>query len=228
MAFVFDVDRPLPENAQKDIESVVKNTDKLLRIMEEFSSRTPDFTPAPIFGVMARELVTTYSEVSKIFSAIETLSDIKQTVGGLDHVIELLLKRLTPERAQDVERNQANIKKLLELYSKDHPVAISIKAEKLSYLHENLYQDAEIITDARPIFDADGTNVVEFIIMHSLVLNHYSYGSGAKRVHFAMDAADVLRLREACDRAVTKAVGLKKALGETWAVRILNERGGDA
>ena len=56
MAFIFDIDRPLPENAQKDIESVVKNSDKIVALMEEFSTRTPDFTPAPIFSLIAGKL----------------------------------------------------------------------------------------------------------------------------------------------------------------------------
>jgi hypothetical protein len=225
MAIVFDVDRPLPESAQKDIEAVVKNSGKLLDILQSFSSRTPEFSPAPVFEMIARELSMTYSDVSKIFSAIETLSDINHSVGGIDQLTSLLTKRLTPERAQEVATNKDSIRTLLDMYNKDHPLALSMKAEKLSYLHQNLYQDGEIITDARPIFDSDGVKVIEFVIMHSFVLNHYSYGSSGKRTHFAMDSIDVLRLRDACDRAIKKATNLKAALGEKWTVKILNDRG---
>ncbi len=228
MAFILDADRPLPDNAQRDIEAFVKNSDKILRIMDDFSTKSPDFTPAPVFNRIAGELSTTYSEVSRMFTALEAIVDIQQNVGGADEVVTLLLKRLTPERAVEVDKHKSDIMKLLALYSKDHPIVLSIKAEKLSYLHENLYQDAEIITDARPVFGSDGTSVVEFIVTHSLVLNHYSFGSGTKRVHFSMDAADVSRLKEACERAETKAASLKSALGGSWPVRVLNERGSDA
>jgi hypothetical protein len=169
-----------------------------------------------------------YSEVSKIFSAIETLSDIKQSMGGIDQLASILSKRLTSERAQVVEANRADIVMLLDLYNRDHPVALAIKAEKLSYLHQALYQDGEILTDARPVFDAEGKNVLEFVISHSFVLNHYSFGSGPRRLHFAMDSIDVLRLKEVCERAIDKATTLKEALGEKWPVKILNDRGGNA
>ena len=41
-----------------------------------------------------------------------------------------------------------------------------------------------------------------------------------------MDAADVLRLRDLCDRAIKKADALKRMLGDDeWSVRVLNETG---
>lgn len=228
MAIVFDVDRPLPDGAQRGIEAVAKSSEKLIEIMHSFVGRAPEFSPGPVFEIIARELDTTYSEVSRIFSAIEALSDIKQSVGGADQLAALLAKRLSPPRAQEVKSNQSNIADLLDMYDKNHPVALSIKAEKLGHLHENLYQDGEIITDARPIFDAEGTNILEFIITHSFVLSHYSFGSSTKRAHFAMDSIDVLRLRDACERAIKKATALKGALGEKWTVKILNDRDDNA
>ncbi len=228
MAIAYDIDRPLPENAQRDIEAFVKNSDKILRIMHAFSTRAPDFTPAPVFTHIAGELSITYSEVSRMFSALEAIVDIQQDAGGADEVVAFLLKRLTPERGVEVDKHKSDIMELLALYSKEHPIVLSIKAEKLSYLHENLYQDAEIITDARPVFGSDGASIVEFIVTHSLVLRHYSFGSSPKRVHFSMDAADVSHLKEACERAETKAASLKSALGGSWPVRILNERSGNA
>lgn len=229
MAVVFDVARPLPDSVQKDIEAVAKNAGKLVEILRTFAARTPDFSPTPIFEMVGIELSLSHSEVSKIFSAVETLCDIKQSVGGIDQLSALLSKRLTAVRAKEVEENRENIITLLDLFNDNHPVALSIKAEKLSYLHQTLYQDGEVITDARPIFDANGTKVLEFVVWHSLVLNHYSFGSsGPKRLHFAMDSIDVMRLKETCDRAIKKATALKEALGEKWPVKILNDRGDNA
>src|SRR5208283_1907830 len=169
-------------------------------------------------------------EVSRLFSTIENITDINQTIGSIDEVIGFFESRLSQARAQIVVQNRDDLKRLLNLYNAGHPVAISAKAEKLSYLHENVYQDGEIRTDVRPGFDAPGRNVLEMEIFHSLVLSHYSVGLGAQRTHLAMDAVDVQRLRDACDRAITKAAALKGALGEgkPWTVKVLNERSNDA
>jgi hypothetical protein len=102
-------------------------------------------------------LSITYQEVSRAFAALETLDEIKVRYKGSDGVVSILEKRLSPARVEILHKNAEPFKRLLYLYSGDHPLVLSIKAEKISYLHENVYQDGEIITDARPVFNSDGT-----------------------------------------------------------------------
>jgi hypothetical protein len=46
MAISFEIDRPFPENAQRDIASVIGHSAALADFMESFSSWQPDFSPA--------------------------------------------------------------------------------------------------------------------------------------------------------------------------------------
>lgn len=228
MAINLDVSRPFPEGVQKDIRLAIKHSAKLAEILQDISGRKPDTSPATFFGEISERLGVDFQDVSRTFTAIENLASISQELSGPEDVIGLLEKRLSPPGVAELQAARDEVTRLLEIYSHSHPVAVSIKAEKLSYLHERLYQDGEIITDARPVFDADGRNLLELVITHALVVNSYSFRSNIERMHFAMDGADVLKLRKACDRAIAKASGLKTALRNgPWITRVLNERDDD-
>jgi hypothetical protein len=224
MAINIQENRPFPESVQRDIGAVIKNADKLVDILEESTDQQPGFSPASLFATISDKLGLTFPEVSRAFSAIENLSSLRSESVGTDAVIALIQRRVNKELVEALVKNKDNLKRVIELYSQSHPVAISIKAEKLSYLHERLYQDAEIITDIRPIFNADGTVVVEMVVTNSLVLSFYTYGSGTERMHFAMDASDVRRLTSICERAARKADALKTTFGGMpWPLKILND-----
>jgi hypothetical protein len=166
-----------------------------------------------------------YSDVGGLFSTLENLIDMREAGAAKSaEITSGVLARLSPPRAEKLKPKMVEFVRLLDTYTPDHPIHISIKARKLSYLREHLYQDGEVITDVRPIFDAAGGAVREMVISHSLVVSSFSYGEGGRRTHFALDAADLLRLKDACERAIRKAGTLKEALGgKQWAVKILNE-----
>jgi hypothetical protein len=108
----------------------------------------------------------------------------------------------------------------MQQYERDNAVSLSYKAQRLTYMRENVYQQAEIITDARPVFDEKGQKIVEYIIAHYLVITYFRHGR-VENVHLALDAADVLKLHNVCDRAVIKARALKNELGDR--ARILRD-----
>ena len=225
MAYALIVDRPLPENAQRDIENLIDHIGPLLEVLMERSAGKPDFSPIREFTSIAGQLGLPFNEVSSWFSTLENLIDMRAAgVPKSSEITARLHARLSAPRAEKLKAKEHEFVRVLDAYAADHPIHISMKAQKLSYLHEHLYQDGEIITDVRPIFDGDGTTVREMVITHSFVLNSFSYGEGGRRTHFALDATDLLRLRDTCERAIRKATALKDALGgRQWTVKVLNE-----
>jgi hypothetical protein len=228
MAINLAIDRPLPETAQRDIRSFINHADALVQVLSSSRTESPTVSPASAFRTIAATLSIGFSEVSRIFAALDNLVVLREELGGTDRVLSLLEKRLNPDAIKELEDRREKVREVIELYSSSHPIAISLKAEKLSYLYENILQDAEIITDVRPIFNTDGTKILEMVITHSLVLSTYSPGIGSRRVHFAMDAVDVLKLRRLCDRATVKADSARREMGGMpWITKVLNDESDD-
>jgi hypothetical protein len=224
MAIFLNLERPLPNNAQEDIEAVLDNVQSFVTSLATTTSQRPEYPFGRVIRQVADSLSIDFQTASRLFRALDNLHEFKQELRDTREVVALLEKRLSSERAKKLKGCVDQFSKIIDLYSGDHPFFISSKAERLSYLHENLYQDGEIITDARPVFNEDGSKIIEMVVTHSLVVSAYKGGWHGERVHFAMDAADVLRLRDLCERAIQKAAALKEAMaGCQWEVRVLNE-----
>ena len=83
-------------------------------------------------------------------------------------------------------------------------IRLVTKAMELSYDYANLLRKVRIITDLRPLFDESGATVEGAVITHTLRLS-YESDDGGHDLSLALDLKDVRKLREQCDRAITKA-----------------------
>jgi hypothetical protein len=169
------------------------------------------------------ELVTLRS----IFNAIDNLSALKKELGTTDQAIDAATRTVPKDGLLGLDKKRDQITAAVDAYFDDNPIAISLKARRLTHLHPQLFVDAEIITDARPVFDSKAENVLEYVITHSLLVTlHEDVGDFPaqhkhSRLYIAMDFADLLKLRQACDRAIRKGHSLKAELGDKG--RILGE-----
>lgn len=77
-------------------------------------------------------------------------------------------------------------------------------ATDLSYEYTNLWAGARIITDIRPIFSHDATDVDGAVVSHSFRLRFESM-DGRHELNIAMDESDIRELARQCDRALRKA-----------------------
>ena len=83
---------------------------------------------------------------------------------------------------------------------------------RLLHDHENLYNDAEVITDFRP-FWGDGTSgITAGTICHTLRLNVLGAREEPLAFYVALDAADLVALRAKVDHAINKGKTLKQTL----------------
>ncbi len=74
----------------------------------------------------------------------------------------------------------------------------------VAYEYENFFQSARIMTDIRPVFDIDATGIEGTLITHTLRLR-YDDDATEHAISVAMDLVDIKKLREQCDRAISKA-----------------------
>jgi hypothetical protein len=92
-------------------------------------------------------------------------------------------------------------------------VGLSAKALDLSYQHSHLMRRAQIITDIRPLFNGDATEIQGTIISHKFLVR-YDDVEGEHELSLAMDERDIELLVKQCDRALKKSQTAKVQLND--------------
>jgi hypothetical protein len=167
------------------------------------------------------------NEIRDIFQAIWNLNILKHKL-RLDsqRLLGIVTSSLEEQASQDwIENNleiwntaRDAIAKFLDSLQTNHPLVIARKAEQLKFSHQNLLNDAKIITDLRPVFDSSAKKPEEFIITHSLMLNYYD-GTEIRRIAIAVDENDIQNLRRVCERAIVKEETLNDHLKKIFSAQ---------
>jgi hypothetical protein len=166
----------------------------------------------------------TINEAGRLLSSFLNLLSLVQEAGDAAKAFELIADRLAPDTRQQWANKKPVIESILALLAADHPAVISVKAQRLSFSYERIFMEAEILTDARPVYTIAGDKILEMIIQHKLVITQHDSNHRNTDTHFVMDARDLVNLKKACDRAIQKAKVLKDSLGNLpWVTEILSE-----
>jgi hypothetical protein len=213
----------LPQNAIDDITTLLDVVDKLPVIVESARKQSHESKAVSVIRKVARDVGIDLPRLDKIFNALENLKTLAgEQGGGGDRPLDQIKSGLDPKLAERVEANKGVLSEAINAYSEDNPVSIAYKAQRITFLRDKLFHDAELITDIRPVFDSPGKNILEMIVTHTFVITYYTR-RGWETVHIALDAADVISLRKACDRAIIKAKTLKVALDTKWKTEIIRD-----
>jgi hypothetical protein len=213
------------EGAIEDIKLLVEFAGRLPDIVEASKQESHEFVASKAIRKLSEKLKIEYRQVFRLFNALENFKIIADEVGGPEKAIDQVIEGLDAEVAERMEAGRDSIVRALVLYDDNNPISISYKAQKITYLRDKLFHDVEIMTDARPVFDAEGVNILEMVITHTLVITYWTR-SGWETAHIAADAVDMLHLRKVCDRAIIKAKTLKTALEEKWPTEVLRDDAG--
>jgi plasmid stabilization system protein ParE len=119
------------------------------------------------------------------------------------------------------EQKKDQISRAVDSFGKDDVFLLSEKAGRITYAHQNIFKDAQILTDLRPVFNEDATSVIQAIVTHALYLEYFD-GTETRRVELTLDAPDLAALKRLCIRAEQKAITAKEALKPLNAV-VFNE-----
>ncbi len=88
---------------------------------------------------------------------------------------------------------------------------ISAKVCSVRLNYANVFCDAKILSDIRPIFDKPKDKPIGSVINHMLQIEYHEDGDH-KEFYVALDADDLSKLKRIIDRAETKAASLKLLL----------------
>jgi len=83
-------------------------------------------------------------------------------------------------------------------------VSVLEKSVELAYSFRSLYRSARVLTDIRPVFNDDGSEVHAAVVTHTLELA-YTEDGVTKTLCLAVDAQDLTQLSTICSRAQQKA-----------------------
>lgn len=199
--------------AIRQLTSLAKYASRVPALIDASKTIAPGLALREVTAALAPSFDIPERDLHNIFVALENIRLTADNAGSVDKAIDRLLTYYGQQQLAAVESNRDAIQAAVRMFSANHPAALSLKARKLTYMHENLLSDVEIITDARPVYDEEGEKVVEFIITHSLVVTYQCHGE-TKRSLVTMDASDVQKLQAQCARAIRKATTLKNDLGD--------------
>ncbi|NUP12097.1 MAG: hypothetical protein HOW73_39125 [Polyangiaceae bacterium] len=101
------------------------------------------------------------------------------------------------------------------LYDGLHVLAKSIR---LQYEHTNIFGDAQLVSDIRPVFDRDASRALAAIICHSLRIEYRSEGM-TKHITVALDSLDLQKLKDLAERGLKKESTLANWLKAPGAIR---------
>ena len=169
-------------------------------------------------------------------SAFDALRNLRQTQHLLKLTANDFLDKLTkslevdapaPWRQHYLEKwaqSRGPVARALASLDNDHPIVLLWKSRSLAARHENGFQSCVVITDIRPTFNQAGDAVKQTIVSHVLIID-YSTVEGPKRIQIALDATDLGELKEACERAHTKAETIKASLATlSWPTAVPGEK----
>jgi hypothetical protein len=217
----------LSKHVTNEVLFVAQNADNLSRLFR--------LQPDVKFEKAATQLQIHAFDLRRLIDTILNLQRLQERFGlNPDELVEVIGRNLerncTPEdRDNAIKHWQAARPVIVEAltgFSK-HPLAIAAKGEQLAYVREKLFTQARIVTEIRPVFDEAGKEILRAVVSHELVIDYYQ-GQEGKRIQIGLDAADVIQLRRACERAERKAAAIKLSLGELpWETAVLAEPSDD-
>jgi hypothetical protein len=148
---------------------------------------------------------------------------ITQETNDHQKTFDSIADRLPDDAREKWIAAKEQILSTLRLIDADHPVVISQKARRLSFVHERILVNTEIITDVRPVYTTKGDRILDMIIQHKLVVTQHDSTHRDIDFQFVMDARDIVNLKTACERAIQKAQVLQESLANSpWVTEVLN------
>jgi hypothetical protein len=91
-------------------------------------------------------------------------------------------------------------------------IIAAAKTADLSYDFDNVFLGCRVLTDARPIFDDEKTEIVGAVITQTLRLDHTNSAKERNSFSVILDREDLEQLKLSCEDALRKATVLQKKL----------------
>lgn len=171
-------------------------------------------------GALAEDLVE--SGIGNVAEVADTLFSLfPLVIGSSKSVNEVIEELLTAIRVQvpagknlsseKIEHLRANLQKLLRVPS----MYMGAKATSVLTDNHSNFLSARVLTDVRPVFELESTEVAGAVILHNLKISFASQGDSEREFFVSLDEVDVQSLISTLQRAQQKAGKLQQMFDKT-------------
>lgn len=207
------------EDMLEDLAILLENSGKLGEIV--------DFSHCVGVGLnglgrrIAAQLGLEESLVRDLLSAISRLKRFFEIHDGSAEGLRWISDNIQSRTPADWQKKHlaawrqyaTSIADVIDRISDDHPIVIALKAQTLVYSHQNIFLDAKLITDIRPIFNDAASKIDELVVTHMLSVEFMDGTQQSNSVlTIAMDQDDIASLQAQCERAAIKTLTLRNQL----------------
>lgn len=197
----------LSETQLSDLRSISELT---VSSLQSILGRLNELTPTPMYAEEVRgvfldvlpdkpQLVDTLQKQVLGLAGLQYRSDVPPDV-LIEALRSSLEARFKPEEIDGWKLIESVFRDILA----SQAIRTLVKSIELTYDYANLVQSINVITDIRPVFDDAADHVIGAVVSFTLRLT-YENGSNVQSLSLAIDAEDVEKLRDQCDRALKKA-----------------------
>lgn len=219
----------IPPHYREGIRAIANLDDGEVAQLAQSLRETPERLAPERLARDVQEAVPSLREdaheaVEALVSLIALLEEDEAAVEELAHDVA---------RSEDLEIGDTEREELAQRMSvllRLPPLVLAARAYDIASEHERVFHDARIITDIRPVFGAsvsEGPRAALISAMLKVEWHPYSRGGSLDSEFFALDSADLIRLREVVDRALDKIASLEQFIGRTslpyWEYRGVEE-----
>jgi hypothetical protein len=183
----------------------------------------------------AQALVTALRNETRLLTTDRLVKHVAESVPGLtetsDDIVEALISLTTllpdegggaTELAQDVaysrdlelddearETFAGRLQPMLEVES----LALAAKASDLVTEYDRVFHDARVLTDLRPVFGKDPAEGPKAgTLIATLKIEYHPPQGGIDSEFYALEHADLIRLRDTLDRAIVKHTSMRSVM----------------
>lgn len=221
------IPRQLPKQFKEEIDALISHYEKLADLMAIADGEKAGISISELAERAAANTDVPARDILMCWNALRNLSNFVEKTSR-QSVVDLLERHIKDEKKSKKTKIEI-IMSAVDAYVGSNPVSQTFKAQKLMYLHEKIFHEGEIITEARPVYSEDAKKILQMIVTHSLVCTYTdaSIGSELCSIHLTMDGLDVVALRDACERAIVKSATLKQALEKESGWNVVVVEGAD-
>jgi mRNA-degrading endonuclease YafQ of YafQ-DinJ toxin-antitoxin module len=218
----------IPKEYERGIAVIKSLSDSdVSQISEVLKKASPASDSANIASALLPLLRQNSDDAEKLTDVIFSLYFLRSHLDvSVDRFLESLIEAIKESENSDIQTADpdelANLKSKFKSLLTVHPLSTRAKAHGLQNDFANIFWDAKIISDIRPVWDGNVTEPPEGIVITQTLKLEYRHASGREELYMRVDKGDIENLISVLKRAQDKMVTLESLAKSDW-MKILDE-----
>ena len=219
----------IPPSGFEDLAQLAENASRLeqiLLLLKECQQSIDEFSAVKFLSektglseVVARDVLDGLASLRGLMVRHALTED--QVISAIDASIDTSAPSAWASRySEKWKAAHEQIVLALKSIPAESPLSLYQKIKELTYSHQHVLTDITLVTDLRPVFNHDADQVRAVVLTHVLTIS-YQDGTNLRRIEFATDAADVLKLQRITERAQKKIAAIRKATDNQNAFQLI-------